>query len=49
MIRALRYGVSVSLHTYQFRRGLSRELRDSWNHACWSEVWFSTISMITRS
>ena len=48
-MRTPRYLSSVSLHTYQSRRGLSRELRASWNHGCLSEVWFSTSSVTTRS
>jgi hypothetical protein len=28
--------------------GLSREERDSKNHAFWSEVWFGTQSIMTR-
>jgi hypothetical protein len=39
---------SVSLHTYQSRLGVVGELRASWNHGCWSEVWFTTSSVITR-
>ena len=48
MMRTPRYWSSVSLHTYQSRRGLSRELRASWNQGCWSDVWLSTSSVMTR-
>ena len=48
MIRASDHRVSSSFHTYQSAFGLSRLERDSWNHACWSEVWFTTRSAMTR-
>ena len=37
-----------SLHTYQSALGLVRSLRDSWNQGCWSDVWFMTMSAMTR-
>src|SRR5438132_180521 len=37
-----------SLHTYQSLFAFFRELSDSINHLCLSEVWFKTISRITR-
>ena len=39
---------SSSPHTYQSAFGLVRSWRLSWNHGCWSEVWFITMSAITR-
>ena len=36
-----------SRQRYQSRFGLSRELRLSMNHGCWSDVWFGTRSRIT--
>jgi hypothetical protein len=37
-----------SFHTYQSARGLVRDWRDSWNQGCWSDVWFITMSAMTR-
>ncbi len=39
---------SPSCHTYQSRLGLSREERDSTNHAWRSELWLGTQSTTTR-
>ena len=47
MIRASRYLWSVSDHTYQSRLG-DPGRRDSWNQGWGSEVWFITMSAITR-
>ena len=47
MMRASRYFWSVSDHTYQSRLG-DPGWRASWNQGCWSEVWFITMSAITR-
>ena len=33
-------GGEPSRQMYQSRYGLSRALREAWNHGCWSEVWF---------
>ena len=35
-------------HTYQSRYFESGSRRASWNHGCWSEVWFTTRSISTR-
>ena len=43
-----RSGGSVSLQTYQSRYGESGSLRADWNHGCWSEVWLTTRSSISR-
>ena len=48
MIRASRYGSSVSDQTYQSPFGPFGSVRDSWNHGCSDEVWFITRSAITR-
>ena len=40
--------LGTSRQTYQSRLGSSRELREAWNHGCWSEVWFGTQSMTIR-
>jgi hypothetical protein len=37
-----------SPHTYQSALGLVRSWRDSTNQGCWSDVWFMTMSAITR-
>ena len=37
---------SSSPHTYQSAFGLVASWRLSWNHGCWSEVWFITMSAI---
>ena len=37
-----------SLQMYQSRLGDVREDLESTNHLCWSEVWFTTRSRITR-
>ena len=39
---------SSSLHTYQSARRFVRSCRDSWNHGCWSLVWFITRSAMMR-
>lgn len=44
----LRSGGAWSDQTYQSRYGESGDDRAAWNHGCWSEVWFTTRSMITR-
>ena len=48
MIRASSYLWTVSDHTYQSRLGLSGLERDSWNHGWSEDVWFMTMSAITR-
>src|ERR687891_601980 len=48
MIRASAYVWSVSLHTYQSRLGFLRDDRASTNHGCWSLVWLTTSSVMTR-
>ncbi len=48
MMRASDQRWSSSPHTYQSALGLVRSWRDSRNHGCWSEVWFITMSAITR-
>ncbi len=48
MIRASGHRVSSSLQTYQSAFGSSLLDREAWNQACWSEVWFTTRSAITR-
>ena len=37
-----------SAQMYQSAFGLVRDERERWNHGCWSEVWFSTRSNMTR-
>ena len=39
---------SSSPHTYQSAFGFVRSWRDSWNHGWASEVWFITMSAMTR-
>ena len=41
-------GRFCSDQTYQSRYGESAEERADWNHGCWSEVWLTTRSMMTR-
>ena len=46
--RASDHRSSSSFQTYQSARGLSGDARDSTNHGCWSLVWLTTRSAITR-
>ena len=48
MTRASLHRSGSSPHTYQSALGLVRSWRDSWNQGCWSEVWFITMSAMTR-
>ena len=48
MTRASAQRLSSSPQTYQSAFGLSRLSRDSWNHGCWSLVWFITMSAMIR-
>ena len=49
MMRVPRYFWSVSLQTYQFRALESGGLRRArLNQSCWSEVWLTTSSVMTR-
>ncbi len=48
MIRASPQRWSSSFQTYQSAFGLVRSWRLSWNHGCWSDVWFITMSAMTR-
>ena len=48
MTRASLQRWSSSPHTYQSALGLVRSWRLSWNHGCWSLVWFITMSAMTR-
>ena len=41
--------VRVAPHVEVADTDRSGSLRDSWNHGCWSEVWFSGRSMMTRT
>jgi hypothetical protein len=43
-----RSGGSVSDHTYQFRNGEPGSERADWNQGCWSLVWLTTRSSMTR-
>jgi hypothetical protein len=43
----LRSAGALSAQTNQSRNGESGDERADWNHGCWSEVWFTTRSMIT--
>ena len=43
-----RSGGSVSDQTYQSRNGESGSERADWNQGCWSLVWFTTRSTMTR-
>jgi hypothetical protein len=48
MIRASGQRWSSSFQTYQSAFGFVRSCRDSWNHGCWSLVWFITMSAMIR-
>ena len=48
MTRASLQRSGSSPHTYQSALGLVRSWRDSWNHGWASDVWFITMSAMTR-